>query len=295
MRVALLHNAASGSEDHTDEELTEEIRRAGHEVTHVSSTATDLLSAVKHGSCDLVVIAGGDGTVSRAACQLAGLRIPLSILPLGTANNTAVSLMMPAEALALARGWHSATRVPFDLAVLDDGEQQQRFAEATGWGVFPSSIVEAKRQSNAGDVGRTLLRNRQLFHAHAQQVQPRAYEIEVDGKDHSGDYLLVEVVNVPLIGPRLPLSPDSDPSDGFLEVVVAGERERGELERLATTPDEAPSALGVFRGSSIRITTDAALLHIDGQLLRHAAGQRTFQISVVPRAVDYLRPQTQSD
>ena len=41
---------------------------------------------------DRVVIAGGDGTVSRLAPWLAGRKIPFCILPLGTANNCARSL-----------------------------------------------------------------------------------------------------------------------------------------------------------------------------------------------------------
>lgn len=43
-------------------------------------------------STDVIVAAGGDGTVSTAARAVAGRDIPVAILPLGTANNIARSL-----------------------------------------------------------------------------------------------------------------------------------------------------------------------------------------------------------
>src|SRR6185503_5524656 len=105
MRVALLHNASAGSEDHAEDELSAVIRRAGHEVTHVVRRVRELTAALQASSCDLVVVAGGDGTVGRAACELSGWRVPLSILALGTANNTARSLMLPSRASKIAKGW----------------------------------------------------------------------------------------------------------------------------------------------------------------------------------------------
>src|ERR1041384_1960383 len=91
MHVALLHNSSAGSEDHTDAELTRLIAKAGHQVVHVAESVTDLKTALHESPCDLVVVAGGDGTVGRAACELSGWQIPIAILPLGTANNTARS------------------------------------------------------------------------------------------------------------------------------------------------------------------------------------------------------------
>lgn len=297
MRVALLHNPSSGSEDHTDNEIIRDIRQAGHEVPHVSTTVGELTAALQQQPCDLILIAGGDGTVSRAACQLAGWHIPLSILPLGTANNTALSLAIPKRLKKLAKSWQTAHRLPFDLAVLDDGVVRQRYAEAAGWGVFPSSIERAKREGSAGSVRRTLKRNRQLFRKRAREAEVRPYQVEVDGRDYSGDYVLVEVVNVPLIGPQLPLSPFSDPGDGLLEVVLAGEGERAALERLADG-ERADGVLVTQRGARVRVTASEGLMHVDGRLLRHPAEAHGFEINVEARSLEYLsaaQPQRQAN
>ena len=44
-----------------------------------------------------------------------------------------------------------------------------------------------------------------------------------------GDYLLVEVLNTPSIGPGIRLSPDVNAADGLLSVVAAGESDREAL------------------------------------------------------------------
>jgi diacylglycerol kinase family enzyme len=292
MRVALLHNTSAGSEDHTDEELTDLIRGVGGKVVHSVGKLSELTAALQDKHCDLVVVAGGDGTVGRTACELSGWQIPLAILPLGTANNTARSLELPMRLKRLARSWSSAKRVPFDLGLVDDGATRTRFAECMGWGVFAQTIIAAKlrdaRQDGA-DVRQTLRRDRKLFRNLTRRLETRPYEIEVDGRTCSGDYVLVEVMNVPLLGPQLPLSPDSNPSDGALEVVLVGHEQREALERVAKSGRPEPGAYRVERGSRILVRAEDAVFHRDGGVVRHARGTRGFEITVEPAAVHYLR------
>ena len=56
-----------------------------HEVSRGDDLRAIVRSAVERG-CDLVVAAGGDGTVSAVANGLVGTETPLGIIPLGTAN-----------------------------------------------------------------------------------------------------------------------------------------------------------------------------------------------------------------
>lgn len=289
MRVALLHNSSSGSENHEDAELGKLIRGAGHELVHVVHRVGELTAALHAAPCDLVVVAGGDGTVGRAACELSGWPVSLSIFALGTANNTARSLSLPRRHEHVARSWHGARRKPFDIGLVDDGALRRRFAEAVGWGVFPSTIADAKRRENPKSVGRTLKRDRKLFRAAARAASPSDFRIELDGRELSGAYLLVEVMNVPLLGPRLLLSPASDPADGLFELVLATEEHRSVLEELATTGSLThAAALRTERGARIRLETSNAVMHCDGRLWRHDIGSRQYEIEVEPAAVHYL-------
>jgi diacylglycerol kinase (ATP) len=290
MRVALLHNPSAGSEDHADAELSALIRRAGHEVAHVVGRIGELTAALHASPCDLVVVAGGDGTVGKAACKLSGWPVWLSIFPLGTANNTARSLKLPSQMTKLAKSWHAAKSVPFDLGLMSDGTLRQRFAEAVGWGVFPEVISQAKQRSTPRSVRRTLKRDRKHFREVASRTPARVYQVEVDGRDVSGEYLLVEVMNVPLLGPRLELSAESDPGDGLFEIVLVSEAERSLLGELGATGLMPSHGARVERGSNIRITALEGVLHRDGRLVRHVPGPRTFEIGVERAAISYLLP-----
>lgn len=285
----MLHNSSAGSEDHTDAKLVKLIEQAGHEVVHVVSRLRDLGAVLQQRPCELVVVAGGDGTVGRAACELADWQVPLTILPLGTANNTALTLGLMKGLKKLVRRWERAERVPFDIAFLDDGSVRQRVSEAVGWGVFSRTVVEAKKRPSRGSNGRRLDSDRKLFRSLIDSTEARPYQIEVDQRDYSGSYIMVQIMNLPFIGPRLKVSPDSDPSDGMLEVILAGEAERGALHELARTGSLDPGALRCVRGQHVRVVASDGVLHRDGDLLRHPPGPREFQVSVRSGAVYYLR------
>lgn len=289
MRVALLHNPSAGGEDHDEAALRQVIQGAGHELVHLVRGVGALTAALHHEPCDLVVVAGGDGTVGRTACALSGWKVPITILPLGTANNTAHSLDLSTHHEHAARSWHKGRPVPFDLGLISDGSVRRRFAEAAGWGLFPSAIVDAQRRGRAASVGHTLASDREVFRAAARAASPRDYRIEVDGRDVSGAYLLVEIMNVPLLGPRLPLSPASDPADGLFELVLATEAHRAVLEALAAD-GAVPETLTprTERGARIRVGTSERMMHCDGKLWRHAVGARDFEIDVDAGAVHYL-------
>lgn len=77
--------------------VVERLRRAGAEVT-VEETAgpgdaTFLAQRVAaRGTADVIVAAGGDGTINEVARGLLGQGVPLGIIPLGTANVLAIEL-----------------------------------------------------------------------------------------------------------------------------------------------------------------------------------------------------------
>lgn len=63
------------------------------------ANSTEIAEHVRRyaGDVDLIVLGGGDGTINAALASLLETRLPLGILPLGTANNTARTLGIPTE------------------------------------------------------------------------------------------------------------------------------------------------------------------------------------------------------
>ena len=98
------------------------------------------------GGAAAVVAAGGDGTVSRVAAELAGGATPLGVVPLGTLNHFAKDLHIPLE-LPLA----VAAIVAAHTTRVDVGEVNgQRFVNNSSIGVYPDIVVERERLRTLG-------------------------------------------------------------------------------------------------------------------------------------------------
>lgn len=70
--------------------------------------------------CDLLVLGGGDGTVSAVVDQLVETPTTLAVLPLGTANDFARTLEIPRDVEAACTVLESGKVVDVDLGLADD-------------------------------------------------------------------------------------------------------------------------------------------------------------------------------
>jgi diacylglycerol kinase (ATP) len=88
----LLHNPTAGAGHPSLEELLGTIHRTtGITPSHFSTKNSDWKDVLST-RWDLVIVAGGDGTVGKSVRWLKHRETPIAILPLGTANNIARSL-----------------------------------------------------------------------------------------------------------------------------------------------------------------------------------------------------------
>src|SRR5688572_33374639 len=81
MRVTLVHNPGAGDESHSAKRILKRLTDAGHDAT-LGLTGKRGISKALEDPGDLVVAAGGDGTIKKVALALAGRGIPLAILPI---------------------------------------------------------------------------------------------------------------------------------------------------------------------------------------------------------------------
>lgn len=106
-RIVVLINRRAGKHDATSVQLvTETFGAAGVDadirVTDGSSMAREAADAVTHGS-QVIVAAGGDGTVGAVASALVGTDAALGVLPLGTLNHFAKDVGIPTDPGEAAR------------------------------------------------------------------------------------------------------------------------------------------------------------------------------------------------
>jgi diacylglycerol kinase (ATP) len=120
--VLLLVNPNARSGGNGVEPAVGTLREAGVAVRLETFSGPDEVEAdiLRGADCaDCVLVAGGDGTVSRAGGVLARLGLPLGILPLGTANDLARTLGIPADPSEAARVILRGHRRRIDLATVN--------------------------------------------------------------------------------------------------------------------------------------------------------------------------------
>jgi diacylglycerol kinase (ATP) len=254
MRICLFFNDSAGEGASLDE-LRALIEEAGHHVEHVVENRKGLAAALAS-PVDCVVAAGGDGTVARAGRALAGGDVPLAILPLGTANNIASSLSIDGSPRDLIAKWADHQVVTIDVGVIQSKKGEHYFLESVGTGLVAEGIAEGKATLSKGDPEEHLLQARQMYLDTIQHLRPRRRRLTIDGQSMDGEYLLIEVLNTPSIGPGIRLSPDVNAADGLLSVVAAGEADRdalAEYVRARMTGNPADAGLKSWPAARVEI------------------------------------------
>jgi diacylglycerol kinase family enzyme len=108
--------------------VEEALRQAGHQVTPAPTTgprtAGEIARKQIERGADLILVAGGDGTVNEAAEGMVGSAVPLAVLPAGTANVLATEMKLGADPVKAARHVHEyrARPVAAGRLVFGDGE-----------------------------------------------------------------------------------------------------------------------------------------------------------------------------
>jgi diacylglycerol kinase family enzyme len=295
MKVWVLHSSSAGRSV-SPADLRGLIEDAGHTVVDtVESADLERSLELDPEAVDLAVAAGGDGTVAKAARLAAAASIPLAILPLGTANNIAVSLGLIAPIPALVRGWDKAVRTPFDLGHARAGSTEWLVLEGVGCGWVPAGIAATERRlgelSAALDPGDEVAFARRAFRAALEDLAPHPWTIVADGQTWTGEFLAIEILNIPLVGPRLILSRAADPSDGRFDLLLAREADRTALlahvdARLAGS--DCGAGLPVHHVGHVTITS-CGDLHVNDEPA-DACGLGEFSLRVAAGALTVLRP-----
>ncbi len=114
--IRVVFNGRAGDSSITPDELMGLLRRAGHDAV-LHDPGQMKLGEFLRGPMKMVVAAGGDGTVGKIALALTGRKIPLGIIPLGTANNIAGSLGVSFEAEKAIHAWAVSDAIAYDTGL----------------------------------------------------------------------------------------------------------------------------------------------------------------------------------
>src|SRR5512146_1343986 len=91
----------------------------------------------------MFVVCGGDGTISPIAGMLAGTHATLGVIPIGTQNNTALSLGIPADIPSAVAILRTGRRVKVDVGMATCGNITTPFLEVCSVGLVSTLFSSA--------------------------------------------------------------------------------------------------------------------------------------------------------
>jgi diacylglycerol kinase (ATP) len=176
---------------------------------HATSLAR---SAVAQGR-QLVIAAGGDGTVGEVAQGLAGTDVVLGILPLGSVMNVARMLGIPRDLEAAARTIAEGRVLGMDLGRV----RSRYFLEAAGVGLDAGLLAYFVR---ADDRRLSPVRALRAALRFVRVLGMPRLLIEADGRTWHADSPLVTIANGPFAGAGSTIAPGARIDDGLLDLTV---------------------------------------------------------------------------
>ena len=253
----------------TADALRAALQRRGLEVTHRELAEGDDLEELASHAADTghdVVVAGGDGTVSRAATALVGhAEASLGILALGSFNNMARGFGVPVsleEALDVI-GVGRVTEVDSGV-VVREGEEGQPFFEAAGVGLDAVGFLAVELAERRGWWRATRAAIRGL------RMRRTPMRITLDDLAYRTGSPTITVSNGPYHGMGFAVSAEADPTDGLFDVAVFAGMSRWEvlrhLLRVARRRERREPRIASYRAARVTVEGGSRALpaHADG-------------------------------
>ena len=168
------------------------------------------------GTVDLIVIYGGDGSVSEVASALIGKDTPMAIIPGGTANVLSKELGIPQDSEAaiqlLVNGKMKIEEI--DMGMANDCP----FLIRINFGIMADMILHTNREmkNKLGQFayGITSLQT-------IGEAKPTIYNLVIDGKSFTETCVALTVTNAGNLGiGDFSLAPGIDITDGYLDLLM---------------------------------------------------------------------------
>ena len=142
-KILVIHNPSAGDETHGKEQILAALHEHGY-ASEYRTTDDDNWKELDD-QHDILLIAGGDGTVRTVVKQLLkkefpGKAVKLALIPMGTANNISKALNLVGDEKQIIGSLDEVK--PFDVGKVNNIPGSNFFLESFGYGVFPYLMME---------------------------------------------------------------------------------------------------------------------------------------------------------
>ncbi|MDT0687421.1 diacylglycerol/lipid kinase family protein [Autumnicola psychrophila] len=290
--IHIVHNPTAGSGNHSKEELIQLVERSGYRAEYISTDNIFWNKQLKTEDADAILLAGGDGTVKKLAKTLiekkhSPSQIPIHIMPLGTANNISKELNIAQDKEQHEINLDGRT-TRFSYGKIKSTEKKDFFLESFGFGIFPKLISEMKKKDSPDDPEKKLKQTLEVLLEIVKKYKPKKGKIKTSGFEIKGKFLLVEVMNIKLIGPNFALAPNAHPADDHFDLVLIPKEKREELEtyiikllKNEARKEDLEKIVTVLPVQKVNLNWSGSRLHIDDNLISDYLG-RKYEIQLAP-------------
>ncbi len=234
--------------------------RAVEDPQELEPTVRELLAAKP----DLLILGGGDGTISGLVDLMVGHDVMLGVLPLGTANSFARSLGIPLDIEGAVEVIRTGRPRRIDLGMIDD----DYYANCAAMGMSPkiAETVPHNLKKVAGRLGYLGWAAYQFL-----RFRPFTLIVEQNGKRERLRVVEVRISNGPYHGgTELVESAEVDSGEIVVQAVCGHVKRRLIVNWAASIlrSDYRKEKVREFRGREIRLTSIPPLpISIDGEVL----------------------------
>ena len=269
------------------------LKKHGHEVTLAPTTGPSTAGAIARahidGGAEIIVAAGGDGTINEVVEGMVGSHVPLAILPGGTANVLAMEMKLGGNLERAAERIAECVpqRIPVGRLLNDNGKTARYFMLMAGIGLDAHIVynvnpaIKARTGKLAYWVAGWSLLGKRLAH----------FQVEVNGLRQECSFALITKVRN--YGGDFEIARNVSIVDDEFEVVLLEGRSSMRYVKyfagMALNRLTAMSGATVLRSNKVVMSgpDDARVyVQIDGEF----AGRLPAEVSIVPDALTLMIP-----
>lgn len=243
--------------------------------------AMRLASAAVRDDFDIIVAAGGDGTINEVVQGMGNSPVMLGIIPIGSGNGLARHLDIPLEPEKAIRLINHLNIRTIDIATING----YPFASIAGLGFDARVANKYKKLKRRGFYGYFKVVTREFFRYRASE-----YSLKFNGQQIKRRALLLSIANSNQFGYNTIIAPGAEPDDGLLDVVIMKKFPIGEIPRviglLFTGKIDHSPYIESFKTTEIFIVRKKGKrVNIDGEAIK--MGKEIF-IRIQPAAIKVI-------
>ena len=259
-----------------------------------NENVTEIARKAAQKGADLVVAAGGDGTVSQVINGLVGTTVPLGVIPVGTGNGLARAMRIPLDPRQ-AVDLFAQKHMLYEIDAMQVGDKYYVLNVSTG---ISSRAMDETKPEDKKRFG-MLAYAQKIVQNVVSKNEPVLFRLKIDNHDLRIQATEVLVSNGELIKEQPVLFGDRDSyNDGRFNVNILTAKTPGEYVRLAfdllvdpQEPKDDLKDLNVHDHIRIESEDGPQPVQADGEM----AGETPVEIRVKPKALRVVVPLPNED